>query len=68
MAPQLRIEYEGAFYHITYRGNQRDKIFWDAKDRESAVRDVEKGKEGDRRFNSELMTIKKILGSPRQSV
>ena len=34
MARQLRVEYEGAFYHITSRGNQRGKIFWDDKDRE----------------------------------
>ncbi len=34
MARQLRIEYEGAFYHITSRGNQREQIFWDNKDRE----------------------------------
>ncbi len=34
MARQLRIEYEGGFYHITSRGNQREKIFWGAKDRE----------------------------------
>lgn len=34
MARQLRIEYEGAFYHITSRGNQRGKIFWDEEDRE----------------------------------
>ncbi len=34
MARQLRIEYEGAFYHVTSRGNQRGKIFWGEKDRE----------------------------------
>src|SRR4030042_6972375 len=34
MARQLRIEYEGAFYHITSRVNQREKIFWDTKDRQ----------------------------------
>lgn len=34
MARQLRIEYEGGFYHITSRGNQREKIFWGVKDRE----------------------------------
>jgi REP element-mobilizing transposase RayT len=28
MARQLRIEYEGAFYHITARGNERKKIFF----------------------------------------
>ncbi len=33
MARQLRIEYEGAFYHITSRGNQRSQIFLDKKDR-----------------------------------
>ena len=27
MARQLRIEYEGATYHITARGNERKKIF-----------------------------------------
>jgi len=34
MARQQRIEYEGAFYHVTSRGNQRGEIFWDDKDRE----------------------------------
>jgi len=33
MARQLRIEYEGAFYHITSRGNLKSRIFWDNKDR-----------------------------------
>jgi len=28
MARPLRIEYEGAFYHITARGNERRKIFF----------------------------------------
>jgi hypothetical protein len=28
---QLRIAYEGAFYHVTSRGNQREQIFWDDK-------------------------------------
>jgi chromosomal replication initiation ATPase DnaA len=31
----------------------------------NAVREVEKRKEADRRFNSELMRIKKIIGEPR---
>lgn len=34
MARQLRIEYEGAFYHVTSRGNQREKIFWNEQDKE----------------------------------
>ena len=28
MARPLRIKYEGAFYHITARGNERKKIFF----------------------------------------
>ena len=33
MARQLRIEYEGAFYHVTSRGNQKGRIFWEDIDR-----------------------------------
>ena len=32
MARPLRIEYEGAFYHITARGNERKKIFFNKSD------------------------------------
>ena len=32
MARQLRIEYEGAFYHVTSRGNERRKIFFNKTD------------------------------------
>ena len=45
MARQLRIEYERGFYHITSRGNQREKIFWDAKDRERLKTILERTKE-----------------------
>lgn len=45
MARQLRIEYEGAFYHVTSRGNQREKIFWDDKDREEFNHILKKTKE-----------------------
>jgi hypothetical protein len=38
MARQLRIEYEGALYHITSRGNQKGQIFWDKKDKRIGVR------------------------------
>jgi len=34
MARPLRIEYAGAFYHITARGNERKDIFKSARDRE----------------------------------
>lgn len=45
MARQLRIEYKGAFYHITSRGNQRDQVFWDDKDREEFKRILKRTKE-----------------------
>jgi putative transposase len=34
MAGMLRVEYPGAIYHITHRGNGRMKIFSDDHDRE----------------------------------
>ena len=34
MARPLRIEYEGAFYHVTARGNERKEIFQTKKDYE----------------------------------
>ena len=32
MARQLRIEYAGAYYHVTARGNERRKIFFTQRD------------------------------------
>jgi REP element-mobilizing transposase RayT len=34
MARPLRIEYPGAYYHVTSRGNERKTIFRDDRDRE----------------------------------
>jgi len=34
MARPLRIEYEGAHYHVTSRGNERKAVFRDDTDRE----------------------------------
>jgi len=45
MARQLRIEYEGGFYHVTSRGNQRQRIFWSARDRERLKMVLERTKE-----------------------
>ena len=44
MARQLRLEYKGAFYHVTSRGNQRTEIFWDDKDRAEFKRILERTK------------------------
>ena len=32
MARPLRIEYEGAFYHITARGNEQKRIYFNKTD------------------------------------
>ncbi len=32
MARPLRIEYPGAYYHVTARGNEREKIFFTKRD------------------------------------
>jgi REP element-mobilizing transposase RayT len=45
MTRQLRVEFENAFYHITSRGNQRDKIFYDAADREKFLKILIRTKE-----------------------
>ncbi len=34
MARQLRVEYEGAIYHVMNRGDRRQPIFIDEKDRQ----------------------------------
>lgn len=41
MGRPLRIEFEGAVYHITSRGNERQKIFVDNKDREKFLNILE---------------------------
>ncbi len=35
MPRQLRIEYEGAIYHLLSRGDRREDIFWDDADRQN---------------------------------
>ena len=37
MARPLRIEFEGAFYHVMARGNARQRIFLDDGDRKSFI-------------------------------
>lgn len=45
MARQLRIEYEGAFYHVTSRGNQKEDIFFDDSDREKFLEILKRTKD-----------------------
>ena len=38
MARKLRVEYEGAIYHVMNRGDRREPVFRDATDRELFLR------------------------------
>jgi REP element-mobilizing transposase RayT len=54
MARPLRIEYEGAFYHVTARGNERKDIFKNDCDREKFLKYVQSAVE---RYEGESMCI-----------
>jgi putative transposase len=41
MARKPRVEFEGAFYHVILRGNRRQKIFADTRDRVSYLERIE---------------------------
>ncbi len=45
MARPLRIEYEGAFYHVTSRGNERKRIFSAKADYNQFKRYLQKAQE-----------------------
>jgi hypothetical protein len=47
MAPPLRIEFPGAHYHVTSRGNARQRVFRDDEDRAMFLATLGRGK-GDR--------------------
>ncbi len=40
MARPLRVEYEGAIYHVMSRGNARQAIFFNDHDRERILKDL----------------------------
>jgi putative transposase len=45
MARPLRIDFPGAFYHVTSRGNEQKDIFRSRKDREKFLGYLESAKE-----------------------
>ena len=45
MARQLRMEFKGAFYHITSRGNQRGRVYFEDKDKERFLEILRRTKE-----------------------
>ena len=58
MARQVRIEYEGATYHVMCRGDRREAIFVDDEDRRRFLGTLEEaiGKTGWRLHGYVLMT------------
>ena len=51
MARPLRIEYPGAFYHVTSRGNERKDVFKSQRDREKFLAYLESATE---RYEAEV--------------
>jgi REP element-mobilizing transposase RayT len=45
MARQLRIEFEGAFYHVTSRGNRRERVYFEDGDRKKFLEILKRTKE-----------------------
>ena len=41
MVRPLRLSFENAFYHITARGNRREKIFYSPRDKEVFLKKLE---------------------------
>jgi len=56
MARPLRIEFEGAFYHVTARGNERKKIFLSRRDNEKFLHYIAEAKDK-YRFNLHAYVI-----------
>ena len=46
MAPSLRVEYPGAYYHVINRGNIQEIIFKNDRDKEKFLEYLEKANEG----------------------
>lgn len=52
MSRPLRIEFPGAVYHVTSRGDRREPIFEDDVDREALLTTVERAMQ---RFDAEVL-------------
>ena len=60
MARPLRVEFEEAIYHLCARGNGRQRIFYDERDR---ARFVELLGESARRFDGAILCLRFSKGS-----
>jgi putative transposase len=59
MARPLRLEFEGALYHVTSRGARREPIFEDDFDRQSLLNVVEQGM---KRFDARPRLLLRPIG------
>ena len=68
MARPLRIEFKGAFYHVTARGNERGKIYYANADYEKFKDYLKDGQEkyGYRLHCYVLMTNHYLCGAPHK--
>ena len=46
MARPLRVEFEDAIYHVCSRGNARQRIFWDDRDRNRFIELLAESRKG----------------------
>ena len=63
MARPLRVEYEGAIYHVTVRGNGRRAIFLDNRDRQRFLARLADCVEADRPENGTGGLLKKSIAA-----
>jgi REP element-mobilizing transposase RayT len=72
MARPLRIQFPGAIYHVTFRGNERRDIFGDEKDRERFLAQLAESREwaGGRLYLVCLMSnhVHLLLETPRANL
>ena len=60
MVRPLRLSFENAFYHITTRGNRREKIFYSNRDKEVFLKKLGR-KQGDgSSFDNKLPVVKLV--------
>ncbi len=69
MARQLRLQYDGAFYHVTARGNERRKIYFSEYDYQKfrEYLGTAQGKYGYKLHCYVLMTNHALCGAPHKA-
>ena len=68
MARKPRVEFDGAFYHVIVRGNQRQRTFQDDRDRAAYLQRIEHYRQryGFRLYAYVLMSNHVLCGAPHK--